>query len=677
MSKSCFICGCKNNVDAEHVKSCIEKKRIEDEEKIRKICVGCTVTNSSKPELNGEWWPDSFIISRLSKADNPKRTLSTETYGDKFWHYRDRGITWNHDVKSKKKAQNGTHKVTFSDGSTMTITKNKDHDAALAKKYRSWENVKSIKSMNGFLLVNLNSGRWEVCDIVSIAMVNEFGVIYVYIPSKKKVEMFHLSSKSISFSFTVARKEALERHRERMKNWKPQLFNRVDFKCNGKWKFGRVLEKKHKILEIAEILEDGTLGDIHSVKNNGRNIKFAYTNAAPQYGPGKCVKIGIPPNGFGIIINETESEYEIVKLRVIYGPSTKQKFFKWAVSPEQPSKKVLLESVFRHSITRTSDQRIGTIAANEAVTKDKFVEFAIRKDDLSLHRMMVNVRTSKNSRIQSKSMSLHQMRFTFFPELPQRQLLYSQYTNIVKTLFALESLIIHNCTDKARDLWNSSPEVQPYAMFYRNYDRGTHLIFNAFSHNVPGLAWEMLFHKDLQFSTHVAKLGFHEGWHIGIWVAMEGGVELLQRFLDTFWITRDITKIVDEDKNSLLHFAISWGDNELLNFLKKFPKLIEHRNSEGTSPLGLAASLGNVEACAVLLSRGASPLAQSTDEDFPMQIAFQGESMKKDVLKIFYEECYREVKLKKWKDQVDSEGVRFGDQLAAFQKNFNETSVLN
>lgn len=421
--------------------------------------------------------------------------------------------------------------------------------------------------------------------------------------------------------------------------------------------------KKQKILEIAEILEDGKLGEIISVKDHGGNVKFAWTNAAPQVGPGKCVKIGIPPNGFGIIVNETESEYEVVPIRSLYGPSTKRKLFKWAVSLDQPSKKEILVSIFSKSITRTSDQKMGTVAANEAATKDKFVEFVILKNSGSIRLMTVDIRTSQNSRIQSKAMSLYQIRFTFFPKPPQRQLLYSQYTNIVKTLFALECLIIHNCTDKARHLWNSSPEVQPYALFFRNFDRGTHLIFNALSHNVPGLAWEMLFHKRLQFSTHVAQLGLHEGWHLGIWVAMEGGVQILQRFLDTFWITRDITKIVDEDKNTLLHFAISWGDIELLHFLKKFPRLIECRNSEGTTPLGLASSLGNVEACALLLRLGASPLAKSTDEDSPMQIAFQGESVKKEVLKIFYEEVGGEVKSRRWRDQIDSEGVRFGDQL--------------
>ena len=55
-------------------------------------------------------------------------------------------------------------------------------------------------------------------------------------------------------------------------------------------KFGRVLGKKQEVLEIAEILDDGTLGEIISVKDNGVNVKFAWTNAAPQVGPGKCVK---------------------------------------------------------------------------------------------------------------------------------------------------------------------------------------------------------------------------------------------------------------------------------------------------------------------------------------------------------------------------------------------------
>ena len=71
-------------------------------------------------------------------------------------------------------------------------------------------------------------------------------------------------------------------------------------------------------------------------------------------------RIGIPPNGFGIIVNETESEYEVVPIRSLYGPSTKRKLFKWAVSMDQPSKKEVLVSIFSKSITRTTDHKVST-----------------------------------------------------------------------------------------------------------------------------------------------------------------------------------------------------------------------------------------------------------------------------------------------------------------------------
>ena len=103
----------------------------------------------------------------------------------------------------------------------------------------------------------------------------------------------------------------------------------------------------------------------------------------------------------------------------------------------------------------------------------------------------------------------------------------------------------------------------------------------------------------------------HRGIHLD-----NNGKDMLQRLLD---FGADINA-KDRFGKSLLHLAVSYGNNEITEWLLNNGAYVDSQNENKDTPLHIAAD-GHIKLCTLLLNRGADPNCMNKDAETPLSCA--------------------------------------------------------
>jgi len=251
-----------------------------------------------------------------------------------------------------------------------------------------------------------------------------------------------------------------------------------------------------------------------------------------------------------------------------------------------------------------------------------------------------------------------------------------KYTQLLLEMEVVNGLVHFEKEKQALDfVQNKAEDILDIIGFHPSVG-GEKFIFHILNCGYLELARLIIFHK-CRFQESLWKLKSQVGRELIISIYLASNQKLFTDFINMSGYV--VQNPVDTEGNTLFHYAVTWDDMQLVDFLLNrqlnlsanygsSKSILMVKNNEGATPLCIAVFQRNLKMVKKLVSHGASALMAGMWGNCPLQSAFVGCNPDVRIILYLRDKFQNRSAFEQMLGKPDCEGVKLSIRLAEVER---------